>query len=35
MNRLKQMGALRYPQFYEQVAIWVKKVKKWFEKGGE
>jgi hypothetical protein len=35
MNRLQQMGDLRYPQFHEQVAIRVKKVKKWFEKGGE
>ena len=25
----------RYPRFHEQVVIWVKKVKKWFEKGGE
>ena len=25
----------RYPQFHEHVAVWVRKVKKWFEKGGE
>ena len=25
----------RYPQFHEQVALLVKKVKKWFKKGGE